>query len=264
MKVTFLGCGNMAKAMIEGIVSKGVVDACDVTATTAHAETAQAAAAQLGIAVDTDNRAAVKGADVVVLAVKPYLYQDTIAQTREDVPDGAVVATVAPGKTIAWVQEQFGRQVKVVRTAPNTPAKVLAGLTGYCSSDSCTPEDVDAVKSLIDSFGVSIEVPEKLMDVIATVGGSSPAFVYMFIEALADGGVSEGLPRDMALTVSAQAVLGAAKMVLESDDHPGTLKDRVCSPAGSTIKGVEQLELGAFRGTVTNAIRMTTQAARNL
>ena len=150
------------------------------------------------------------------------------------------------------MEQQFAKPVRIVRTAPNTPAHVLAGVTAYCNGYA-TPEDVAAVECLLVSFGTTVELEESQLDAASAIGGSSPAYVYMFIEALADAGVAEGLKRPQAQQIAAQAVLGSAKLVLESGKHPGQLKDEVCSPFGSTIRGVVVLEKGAFRTTIARA-----------
>lgn len=264
MKLGFIGCGNMAKAMIKGIVGSGKVAADSIYGSNTTPEHAQAVAAEFGINAGADNVVVAQNADVLFLSVKPYQYEAVIAEVRDAVAADTIVVTIAPGKTIAWLEEQFGKPVKIVRTAPNTPAHVQAGLTAYCSNAQATAEDVVTVEALLASFGTTIALEEAQLDVASALGGSSPAYVYMFIEALADAGVAEGLKRPQAYQIAAQAVLGSAKLVLESGKHPGQLKDEVCSPSGSTIKGVEQLELGAFRGTVINALRTNIAAAKNL
>ena len=161
------------------------------------------------------------------------------------------------------MEQQFAKPVRIVRTAPNTPTHVLAGVTAHCHNGYATPEDVAAVECLLTSFGSTVELEESQLDAASAIGGSFPAYVHMFIEALADAGVAEGLKRPQAQQIAAQAVLGSAKLVLESGKHPGQLKDEVCSPFGSTIRGVVVLEKGAFRGTVIDALRTTIARARS-
>ena len=264
MKLGFIGCGNMAKAMMKGIINSGAVAAADIYGSNAHEESAQAVAAEYGINAGTDNLAVAQAADVLFLSVKPYQYEDVIAQIRDAVRPHQVVVTIAPGKTIAWLEERFGKPVRIVRTMPNTPALVGEGLTAYCPNSLATAEDVAYVEGLLKSFGKTVQLKEGLVDACSAVGGSTPAYVYMFIEALADAGVAEGLPRAQAYDIAAQAVMGSAKMVLETGKHPGELKDQVTSPSGSTIKGLEVLEQNAFRGTVITALRTAINAARSL
>lgn len=201
-------------------------------------------------------------ADILFLSVKPYQYEAVIAEIRDAVRSEQTIVTIAPGKTIVWLEQQFAKPVRIVRTAPNTPAHVLAGVTAYCRNGYATLEDVAAAECLLASFGTTVELEESQLDAASAIGGSSPAYVYMFIEALADAGVAEGLKRPQAQQIAAQAVLGSAKLVLESGKHPGQLKDEVCSPFGSTIRGVAVLEKGAFRGTVIDALRTTIARAR--
>ena len=201
-------------------------------------------------------------ADILFLSVKPYQYEAVIVEIRDAVRSEQTIVTIAPGKTIAWLEQQFAKPVRIVRTAPNTPTHVLAGVTAYCRNGYATPEDVAAVECLLTSFGSTVELEESQLDAASAIGGSFPAYVYMFIEALVDAGVAEGLKRPRSQQIAAQAVLGSAKLVLESGKHPGRLKDEVCSPFGSTIRGVVVLEKGAFRGTVIDALRTTIARAR--
>lgn len=202
-------------------------------------------------------------ADILFLSVKPYQYEAVIAEIRDAVRSEQTIVTIAPGKTIVWLEQQFARPVRIVRTVPNTPAHVLAGVTAYCRNGYATLEDVAAAECLLASFGTTVELEESQLDAASAIGGSSPAYVYMFIEALADAGVAEGLDRPQAQQIAAQAVLGSAKLVLESGKHPGQLKDEVCSPFGSTIRRVVVLEKGAFRGTVIDALRTAIARARS-
>lgn len=263
-KLGFIGCGNMATAVIQGVLAKGLVQPQDVTVSCSSAARAAERAVQLGACAASCNADVAAVADVLFLSVKPQQYEDVIEEVRDLVDETKVVVTIAPGKTLAWLDARFGKEVKIVRCMPNTPALVGEGLTSYCPNDAVSPEELALVEGLLDCFGKRMRLPEHLIDAASAVGGSAPAFVFAFIEALADGGVAEGLPRAKALEVAAQTVLGSAKMVLETGEHPGALKDQVCSPGGSTIKGVEALEKAAFRGAVIDAVRTTAAAARGL
>lgn len=264
MRLGFIGCGNMATAIIQGIIKKGLVAPEDILGSNTTSEHAAKTGELLGIETTTDNKQVAGRSDIVFLCVKPQQYEEVIAQIADHLHERQILVSIAPGKTLAWLGEQIGHPAKVIRVMPNTPALVGEGMTTFCTGDLVTPEDAKIVQELLESFGMAIEIKEPLMDAASAVGGSSPAYVYMFIEALADGGVAEGLPRNAALTIAAQAVLGSAKMVLETGKHPGQLKDEVCSPGGSTIEGVEELESGAFRAAVMGAIRACTAKARNL
>lgn len=264
MRLGFIGCGNMAKAIIQGIVGKGLVAPEEIMGSNTTQEHADITHEALGIVTTTDNTAVAGEADIVFLCVKPQQYEAVIDQIKDHLHERQIFVSIAPGKTLAWLEEKIARPVKLVRAMPNTPALVGEGMTTFCPGDLLDAEDVKIVRELLESFGRALELKEGLMDVASAVGGSSPAYVYMFIEALADGAVADGLPRAQALTIAAQAVLGSAKMVLESGKHPGQLKDEVCSPGGSTIAGVEELENGAFRGTTMSALRACAAKARSL
>lgn len=263
-KLGFIGCGNMASAIIGGIIAKGLAAQQDVLASNHSQTSADAAHENLGIKTTTNNLEVVEWADVLFLSVKPQKYQVVIEQIRPVLKSDQIVVTIAPGKTLSWLADRLGAQAKIVRTMPNTPALVGEGFTSYCANQNVSEDELAFVVRLLSSFGVALELDEPLIDAASAVGGSAPAFVYAFIEALADGGVSEGLPRAQAVQIAAQTVLGSAKMVLDTGKHPGQLKDEVCSPAGSTIKGMESLEKDGFRGSVIGAVRTTAAAARGL
>ena len=264
MRLGFIGCGNMAGAIIAGIIKKGLVSPDEIYGSNSTPEHANAAHERLGIQTTTDNTLVAGESDIVFLCVKPQQYEAVIDQIKDHLHERQILVSIAPGKTLAWLGEKIGHPQKIVRVMPNTPALVGEGTTAFCPGDLVSPEETKIVKELLESFGLAIELAEPLMDAASAVGGSAPAFVYMFIEALADGGVAEGLPRAQAQMIAAQTVLGSAKMVLETGEHPGKLKDQVCSPGGSTIAGVEALEEGAFRGTTTHAVRATVAKARSL
>lgn len=263
-KLGFIGCGNMASAIIGGIVAKGLAAQQDILASNHSQASADASHESLGVRTTTNNIEVVEWADVLFLSVKPQKYQAVIEQIKPTLKEDQIIVTIAPGKTLSWLAERLGDRAKIVRTMPNTPALVGEGFTSYCASQNVSAEELAFVVQLLSSFGVALELDEALIDAASAVGGSAPAFVYTFIEALADGGVSEGLPRAQAVQIAAQTVLGSAKMVLETGKHPGQLKDEVCSPAGSTIKGMESLEKDGFRGSVIGAVRTTAAAARGL
>lgn len=264
MRLGFIGCGNMARAIIQGIVTKGVVGPEEILGSNTTPERAKETHDKLGIETTTDVTQVAGRSDIVFLCVKPQQYESVIAQIKDHLHERQIFVSIAPGKTLAWLSKQIARPVKIVRVMPNTPALVGEGMTTFCVNDLVSPEDAKIVRELLESFGLAIELKESLMDAASAVGGSAPAYVYMFIEALADGGVAEGLPRAQAMQIAAQTVLGSAKMVLETDKHPGQLKDEVCSPGGSTIAGVEELENGAFRGTTMSAIQTCAAKARTL
>lgn len=263
MNIGFIGCGNMAKAMIKSMLLCDAVSPENLRASNSTPELAAKNATELGIEVSTNNCALVQESDIVFLTVKPQHYAAVLAEIDAELRDKVLVA-VAPGKTIEWLQGNLSYPTKIVRTAPNTPAMVSEGVTGYSANELVSEKELAQVVTLIDCFGRSVSLPENLLDACSALGGSGPAYTYLFIEALADGAVAEGIPRAQAQEIAAQMVLGSAKMVLETGKHPGQLKDEVCSPGGSTIKGIEALENGSFRGTVMSALRTNAQAARSL
>ena len=235
-KIGFIGCGNMASAMIEGILGKGLYQKDEVIASVLTGESRMRKAANLGIEVVLDNHKVAKEARLLILAVKPQFYEEVLADIGRDLTSGHLIVGIAPGKTLAWLRERSGECRDVARLMPNTPAQVGEGITAVCCGETVSPESREILKQIASSFGQAVEIPERLVDVAGAVGGCSPAFVYMFIEALADAAVAEGMPRKMAYTFASQAVLGSAKMVLETGLHPGELKDMVTSPAGRVSK----------------------------
>lgn len=263
-KLGFIGCGNMAKAMIGGILKKEIVKAEEILVSAKTEASLLRAAADYGVCTTLDNRQVAREADVLILAVKPIFYEEVILQIKDLVDETKLVISIAPGKTLAWFANLFGKTVKLVRCMPNTPALAGEGMTGMCCNDAVTEEETAYVTRLLDSFGKTECVPERLMEVVGSVSGSSPAYVFLFIEAMADGAVADGMPRAQAYRFAAQAVLGSAKMVLETGKHPGELKDMVCSPGGTTIEAVRVLEEKGMRGAVMDAMRECVKKGRQM
>lgn len=264
MKLGFIGCGNMAKAMMGGIISSNILKADEIIASDAYALGLEKAKAELGIHVTGNNVEVASQSEVVVLSVKPQFYQTVIDEIKDVIQESTIIVTIAPGQTLARLGEQFGKAVKIVRCMPNTPAMVTEGMTAAVKNEFVTDEELAYICSLLDGFGKSAVVSEYMMDAVVSVSGSSPAYVYMFIEALADGAVADGMPRDLAYQFAAQAVLGSAKMVLETGMHPGALKDMVCSPAGTTIEAVRVLEEKGFRSAVLEAMKACSAKAKSM
>ncbi len=254
----------MASAMIGGMLAQGLAKPEMIVGADVLPAARDKAREAFGIGVCDSSAEVAVEADVMVLSVKPQFYQEVIGEIKDCVTPDKIIVTIAPGKTLAWVREQFGKEVKAVRCMPNTPALVGEGCTGVCKNANVTEEELERVLKLLESFGKATQVPERLMDVVGGVSGCSPAFVFMFIEAMADAAVAEGMPRSQAYAFAAQAVYGSAKMVLETGRHPGELKDMVCSPAGSTIQGVRTLEEGGFRGIVMDAVIDSIEKSRQL
>ncbi len=264
MRLGIIGLGNMGSAILGGILKNGVLAVSDITGAEVNEARRNEIEDKFGIRVTGSGREAVTGADIVILAVKPQVYEQAVGEIKDAVSGDTVVISIAPGKTIKWLTELFGRELKLVRCMPNTPALVLEGCTGVCRNALVSDEDFAQVLKLLNSFGKAYEVEEKQMDAVVAVSGSSPAYVFMLIEAMADAAVAEGLPRAKAYEFAAQAVLGSAKMVLETGKHPGELKDMVCSPAGTTIEAVQVLEERGFRAAVMEAMRVCAGRSREL
>lgn len=264
MKIGFIGTGNMASAIMGGIIKKQIIKAEEIIGADLSAPGREKAKSLFGIHVTDSNKEVVEKAEVIVLSVKPQFYADVIHEIRDSVRGDQIVITIAPGKTLAWLREQFGKDVKIVRTMPNTPALVGEGMTAASPNEHMTEEETAYVRTLLESFSRVEIIPERLMDAVVSVSGSSPAYVFMLIEAMADAAVSGGMPRPQAYRFAAQAVFGSAKMVLETGKHPGELKDMVCSPAGTTIEAVRVLEERGFRSAVFEAMKVCEEMSKGM
>ena len=264
MKIGFIGLGNMAKAIIGGMLENQIVSPDNMIGTAKTKATREAVRDAYGIGIRDTNAEAVKETDVIILAVKPQFLQEVIEEIREDTSQNKLIISIVAGKTMQWIEDTFGSRIKLVRCMPNTPALVGAGCTGVCANEKVTQEDIAYSLKLMESFGKAHFVPERLMDAVGAVSGSSPAFVFMFIEAMADAAVAAGMPRAQAYEFAAQAVYGSAKLMLESGRHPGELKDMVCSPGGTTIQGVRVLEEKGLRGAVFDALAATVEQSKKL
>lgn len=264
MKIGFIGCGNMATAMIRGILENQIASKKEIMASAKSLESRSKAEKQLGILITASNQEVASFADVLVLAVKPFYYQEVIQEIRASVKEETIVVSITPGKKILWLEEQFQKPVKIIRSMPNTPAMVGEGMSCICGNEKISQEELDKVCRIFEGFGKAEVVSEDMIDVVVGVSGSSPAYVFMFIEALADAAVSDGMPRAQAYRFAAQAVLGSAKMVLETGMHPGELKDMVCSPKGTTIEAVRVLEEKGLRSAVFEAAKACVKKTREM
>ncbi len=263
-KIGFIGCGNMASAIIQGITKKTDIKCEKILVSDASEAAIAKASEELGVNATRSNTRVVSECEVLFLSIKPQFYETVLNEIKDKVSPSQVIVSIAPGKTLSWIQSILGDNVKLVRTMPNTPALVGEGVTGVCKNANVSDEDFTYVMSLLSSFGMAEAISESLMDVCVSVSGSSPAYVFMFIEAMADAAVADGMPRDKAYKFAAQAVLGSAKMVLETGKHPGELKDMVCSPGGTTIEAVRVLEDKGFRSAVIEAMKACTAKAKGL
>lgn len=269
MKIGFIGLGNMATAMIGGMLGTGEFKTEDITGSAKTQETADKVSEKYGITTGTDNRKTASQADVLILAVKPVFLSEVIAEIRDIADDSKLVISIAAGKSISWIEQKFEKKLRVIRCMPNTPAMVGEGCTCICLKEEFVDKDVymkdkDFTLKIMNSFGKASVLPERLMDAFIGVAGSAPAYVFLFIEAMADAAVMAGLSRRQAYEFAAQSVLGSAKMVLETGMHPGELKDMVCSPAGTTIEAVKVLEEKGFRAAVIDGIEACVNKAGNM
>ncbi len=265
MIIGFIGLGNMASAMIGGMLGKGLVQPREVIGSARSEETIRKAQEKYGITTTRDNVETAKAADILFLAVKPAVFPEVIEEIKDIVRPETVVVSIAAGRDLTYLKEAFGRPgLKLVRCMPNTPALVMAGCTGVCPGQRVTSEELETVLGLLRSFGTASVVPERLMDAVVGISGSSPAYVFLLIEAMADAAVAGGMPRAMAYEFAAQAVMGSAKMVLDTGLHPGQLKDMVCSPGGTTIDAVKVLEEKGFRATVMDAVEACMEKSRKM
>jgi pyrroline-5-carboxylate reductase len=264
LKLGFIGCGNMATAMMKGIIENHIIEKEEIIGADVSDVGLEKAKTELGIHVTKSNTDVAAQADILVLSVKPQFYETVIAEIKDEIRDNQLVVTIAPGKTLQWLAQQFGKEVKIIRTMPNTPALVGEGITGVCYNDNVTTQELEQVTTILKGFGKCELIPEHLMDVVVSVSGSSPAYVFMFIEAMADAAVADGMPRAQAYEFAAQSVLGSAKMVLETGKHPGELKDMVCSPGGTTIEAVRVLEEKGMRSAVIEAMKACTRKSKGM
>lgn len=264
MKIGFIGCGNMGQAMMWGMLSSGKVKTSEVLVSTKTVTSKENLQRKYGVMVADKNIEVAMLANIIFLAVKPQYYEEVIEEIKPALGENKILVSIAPGKSLEWLEEKVGRRIKIIRAMPNTPSMVKEGMTGLCGNDLVTASEFDTICKLFNTFSKAEIVPEHLMDTVTAVSGSAPAYVFMFIEAMADAAVEGGMTRTQAYTFAAQAVLGAAKMVLETDMHPGQLKDMVCSPAGTTIQAVRVLEEKGMRGAVMDAMKTCLDKSRNM
>jgi pyrroline-5-carboxylate reductase len=264
LKIGFIGAGTMATALGKSFVRAELVTAKDVIASDPVAASRTAFTENVGAKTSNSNVAVVKASDVVILAVKPDQVSNVLAEVRGHFTEKHLLISIAAGVTIAKLEEELQTGSRLIRVMPNTPALVSGGVSAFAPGKSALPEDSELAQKLFSAVGVAFPIKESLLDAVTGLSGSGPAYVYMFIEALSDGGVATGLPRAVATRLAAQTVLGAAKMVLETGLHSGALKDMVTSPGGTTIEGIHELEKGRFRGTVISAVRAGTEKSKKL
>ncbi|MHC4876122.1 MAG: pyrroline-5-carboxylate reductase [Planctomycetota bacterium] len=264
VRVGFIGSGKMATALAKGLISSDFVSADQVIASDVFPGARQAFQSETGGQVTESNADVVAGSDVVILAVKPQQMGEVLDGVSSLLENRHLVISIAAGLPLSFYESKLGTSRRIVRVMPNTPCLVGETAAGFSVGIAATPEDAQLVASLLGTVGLAVQVDEKLLDAVTGLSGSGPAYVYQVIEALSDGGVRVGLPRDVATKLAAQTVLGAAKMVLETGQHPGTLKDAVTSPGGTTIAGIHALERGSLRATLMNAVEAAANRSKEL
>ena len=264
LKVGFLGAGKMASALAKGFIASKIVTPRQIIASDVMEPARTAFGKEIGAQTATSNLDVVRFANVVIVAVKPDQVAGVLNEIKSAFTEKHLLISIAAGVPLAKMEDKLPARARVIRVMPNTPALVGSCAAGYALGENATNEDRDVAQKLFSAVGIAFAVKESLLDAVTGLSGSGPAYVFMMIEALSDGGVAAGLPRDVATRLAAQTVLGAAKMVLETGMHPGALKDMVTSPGGTTIEGVHELEKAGVRGALVNAVRAASEKSKKL
>ena len=263
-KIAFLGAGKMGGILLQALLEKRLLSAKSTCATVAHPDRAKALAAKLKVKVGTDNAEAVKGADIIVIAVKPQVVEEVVREISSHVTPRQLIVSVAASVPTSTIEKDLPPNVPVIRAMPNTPCLLGSGMTGLSKGKHASAKDVALACHLFNVVGRTVVVDEKHMDAVTALSASGPAYIYIILESLAEAGVKVGLPRDIATLLAAQTTLGAAQVVLETGDHPALLKDAVTTPAGCTIDGILELEEGGLRVTLIKAVMRATERAKQL
>jgi pyrroline-5-carboxylate reductase len=262
--IGFFGAGKMATALAKGFVHAKIISPKQITASDPHPAARKNFTGEIGAKTSASNLDVATFANVLILATKPDQVAGVLAEISGAFTKKHLLISIAAGVTIAKLENKLPKNARVIRVMPNTPALVGEAASAFALGKSATVADGELAKKLLSAVGLAFQVKENLLDAVTGLSGSGPAYVYQFIEALSDGGVAAGLPRDIATKLAAQTVLGGAKMVLETGQHPGALKDQVTSPGGTTIEGLHALEKGKLRATVISAVRAATEKAKKL
>ena len=263
-KIGFIGCGNMGSPILGGVIKSGFVSSDEIIVSTKTESSSKKIKDEYNVLTTLDSKMVAREAETLILAVKPNMYKQIVEEIEGELTEDKLIITIAAGITINNMEEWLGDDAKIIRTMPNTPALVGEAMSAVCPNKNISKEELEYCKKIFESFGECVELEEKYFDGFIAVAGSSPAYVYMFIEAMADGAVKLGIPRTKAYKMAAQSVLGSAKMVLETGKHPGELKDSVCSPAGTTIEAVAELEKLGFRNSVIQAMDKCAEKSKNM
>ena len=263
-KIGFIGSGNMATAMLGGILHSNLVQPEQIILSNPSQLKVDKLIQKYGVQGTISNRDVASSVEILILAVKPNLFPQIINEIKNSVNESTIIVSIAAGQTIEMIENSFEKSIKLVRTMPNTPALVGEGMSAIMPNKQINEQELVKVIEIFNSFGQTEIVPESLVDAVVAVSGSSPAYVYVMIEAMADAAVLQGMSRQMAYQFASQAVLGAAKMVLETGIHPGILKDQVCSPGGTTIEAIISLEKSGFRGDLMNAMESCSKKSKEM
>lgn len=261
--IGFIGAGNMASAIIGGILNSNLYPAENIIASDKNTTTLENIQKEYNINITSSNCDAAKS-DIVFLAVKPQFLYQVIEEIKKSINSDTVIVSIVAGQSIENIEYAFGKKIKLVRVMPNTPAFVGEGMSALAPNKNITQEELSLIEKIFSGFGVAEIVSENLMDAVTAVSGSSPAYIFMLIEAMADAAVKAGMSRKQSYTFAAQAVLGSAKMVLKTGMHPAELKDMVCSPGGTTIEAVKVLEETGFRSSIMNAMDACVKKSQGL
>lgn len=264
LTIGFLGAGKMATALARGFVHAGLVQPGALLASDVVEPARAAFGRETGGQVTTKNSKVATAASVLVIAVKPDQVAGVLAELRDQLTEQHLLISIAAGVTLAKIEGALKPGARAIRVMPNTPALVGASATAFALGKNATPADAELALKLFSAVGVAFQIKESLLDAVTGLSGSGPAYAYLMIESLSDGGVAAGLPRDVATKLAAQTLLGAGKMVLETGMHPGALKDMVTSPGGTTIEGLHELEKGEVRASLINAVRAAAEKSRRL
>ena len=262
MKIGFIGAGNMGGAILGGIV-RGDIEA-EILVFDKNPDMLVQLSKEFGVKKAINNKEIAKNADIIFLAVKPNVLSFVLDEIKDEIRKDTLIVSIVAGKKIETIENAFGKDVKLIRVMPNTPALVGEGMSALCKNENVEKEELENILKIFRKLGCAEVVSEGMMDAVTAVSGSSPAYVFMLIEAMADAAVLGGLPRNQAYTFASQAVLGAAKMVLETKKHPGELKDMVCSPSGTTIEAVKILEQSGFRSAIIDAMGACIEKSKNM
>ena len=264
MKLGIIGVGNMGSSILKGVTASNFLENENIAIFDLNEEKIEELSKEYGVKKAESENEIVKESNILILSVKPNIIPKVLEKIKDDLTEKTIVLSIAAGISINFIENIIGTDKKVVRTMPNTPAQVMEGMTAVSFNQNIQENEKNVIFKLLDSFGKSIEIGEKLMHTYTGISGSLPAYVYVFIEALADGGVLEGMPREKAYEIIAQTVLGSAKMMLETGKHPGVLKDEVTSPGGTTIAALKVLEDGKFRGIMMEAVKACTEKSKEM